>query len=519
MNTQRFLLTGLLFFTLNSVSFSAAPPAPTLHWLQEGPVIKAYWNQVSEATGYRFFYAPYPGAEEIFSLDVGSLSSLSEVVRQDGAAYYVAVAAYNGDGESSPSNVVEFEIDAENMYFPPQGKIRVCTPVKLVDSTEATCELVDFESYGYGRLDDYIVTSDTLYVDTDARKTELQQIDLPVLENWCAKDSHLTLGSFADYTSVPITGLSDDNRDPIWDMYATMTFGRVYYHYLGYETAGPMILRSLQGWANADTLMEVDFALNPGVALDTKISLHAYVLGWDAVRNEAFVTDADRVLIDSYLESLAIKTSYHEGYALGDDYTFASGIDDFNHGWQQDVAMMAYGIFANNNYFFQRGISRYFAVLAGLMREDGSHFFESQRGGSALGYSLNATNMLVRLAELATVQGYDLYQVEINGVNLNKIMEFHIAALEDNELIHQYTVHQNLDACDPEQCATWNDQTYGFSYNTQGGNFIFADFEIYKRRFPESSLVARFDALFPESTHTPMHEKGLIQTCEFRSVK
>jgi len=295
--------------------------------------------------------------------------------------------------------------------------------------------------------------------------------------------------------------------------------GRINYSYLADVDAGDMTRRNIVAWAEAGSLLDIEFFNNPGVALDVKTSFISYILAWDSIKDAEFVTAGERQEVDNYFETLAVKLNYSEGQELG--YDGPTGIDVFNHSSQQSVALMAYGIYAENDEFFHQGIRKFFAVLDGLIREDGSHFFESQRGGAALGYSINATNLLIRMAEMAFYQGYNLYDVEIEGKTLHTILEFHISVLEDNELIHEYTKYQNPLTCGPIQCENWNNQTYvdGFSYAADGSFFAFADFEIYRRRFPDSPLNQRFDAVIPVETHTPIEEGPLSQTCEFRSTE
>ncbi len=512
----RNLLTVLFVASHIAYAVSAVPEAPELQVMVEGPKIKISWNESPNSTGYNLYYAPYPAGEPVELLHMGKATEISGLIYQDQAAFYVGVEPYNSEGSGMFSNIENFETSYGNLFYPPAGQITVCTFTEPNFSADFTCELVDFESYGYGELADYTVNGDVIYVDPEVRKLELQLLDQNALETLCAKDVHLALGSYANYTSVPISGINySENKQPVFDMQATSLYGRLYHHYLDYEHAGGMILRSLLAWAEGNGMMSADFPYDPGAALDTKNLLHDMVLAWRDIRNEEFVSDSDRQVINSYIESLAIKTSVEEGYWHG--LEIPSGLDVFNQGWQRDVATMAYGVAFNDSYYFQKGIARFFAILDGQIRPDGSIFFESQRGGSALGYSINATIMLIRMAEMAAVQGYDLYSVEVDGLSLDDVIEFTMSALEDNSVLYQYT-ENNTAACSPEQCDKWHDQTYGYTYDLEIGNFQFADFEIYKRRFPDSPFVARFDSLFPPEQYNPLIFKGINGSCEFRKL-
>jgi len=83
------------------------PSAPYLNLMQNGRRVTASWAPVTGATGYRLYYAEYPNAPEIFNIDMGEQRRLSVDLFQ-GAAFYVAVSAYNSFGESGYSNIRHF---------------------------------------------------------------------------------------------------------------------------------------------------------------------------------------------------------------------------------------------------------------------------------------------------------------------------------------------------------------------------------------------------------------------------
>lgn len=81
----------------------AVPEAPVLTVSVYDLDVEIYWSDVSGATGYRFFYAPQD-LSQIFELDMGDQADLW-VTLWNGAAFYVAVQAYNSSGSSGYSNV------------------------------------------------------------------------------------------------------------------------------------------------------------------------------------------------------------------------------------------------------------------------------------------------------------------------------------------------------------------------------------------------------------------------------
>ncbi|SLM29368.1 exported hypothetical protein [Desulfamplus magnetovallimortis] len=80
------------------------PAAPVLSTMMDNTSVTISWSISNSATGYELFYAPYPGAETIGSIDMGNVSTISfDLIK--GLGFYVAVRAYNGAGSSELSNI------------------------------------------------------------------------------------------------------------------------------------------------------------------------------------------------------------------------------------------------------------------------------------------------------------------------------------------------------------------------------------------------------------------------------
>ena len=92
---------------------NVTPPAPpTLTVSTAGTTVTASWTTTAGATGYTLSYAPYPytGPESISSIDRGTQTGIF-VNLWVGAAFYVAVQAYNSAGSSGYSNIKYFVVD------------------------------------------------------------------------------------------------------------------------------------------------------------------------------------------------------------------------------------------------------------------------------------------------------------------------------------------------------------------------------------------------------------------------
>ena len=108
-----FSFLTMLIVSLSFVSNSfAAPTPPVMSHSTNGARVDITWTEVSGATGYTLLYAPspYAGPKTIQSKDMGTKTSLSANL-WDGAAYYVAVQAYNEQGNSGYSNIELLKIE------------------------------------------------------------------------------------------------------------------------------------------------------------------------------------------------------------------------------------------------------------------------------------------------------------------------------------------------------------------------------------------------------------------------
>ncbi len=115
MKTKKTLLTGCLATSLAigaaGLSF-AEPAAPSLSLTTSGINVSLSWTTVADATDYILFYAPYPEAYPINSINMGSATSFSAEL-YSGAAFYVAIKAYNATGGSDYSNISFFTLENE----------------------------------------------------------------------------------------------------------------------------------------------------------------------------------------------------------------------------------------------------------------------------------------------------------------------------------------------------------------------------------------------------------------------
>jgi len=110
-NVKHFIATFCFIFLLAVNASAVVPSTPILTATTSGLTVSLSWSAVTGATGYVLYYAPYPAATPIGNANMGTQTSFS-VTLTEGAAYYVAIKAYNNSGSSGYSNISNFTIQS-----------------------------------------------------------------------------------------------------------------------------------------------------------------------------------------------------------------------------------------------------------------------------------------------------------------------------------------------------------------------------------------------------------------------
>lgn len=110
---RKMFTISLFLFAYIQVS-AATPDAPLLSFSTKDNALDIEWTAVDNATGYTLFYAPYPSAEPLGRLDMGSELSVSGNLPY-GSALYLAVQAYNEEGDGDFSNIEYFTLKAADI--------------------------------------------------------------------------------------------------------------------------------------------------------------------------------------------------------------------------------------------------------------------------------------------------------------------------------------------------------------------------------------------------------------------
>jgi hypothetical protein len=99
----------VLSLSMNSAIKLTPPPAPVLSVAIQGKKLITSWGSAGNVSGYKFYYGATADTASMIAIDAGMLTSFSPEL-YEGAAFYLAIKAYNSAGESGFSNIEFFRI-------------------------------------------------------------------------------------------------------------------------------------------------------------------------------------------------------------------------------------------------------------------------------------------------------------------------------------------------------------------------------------------------------------------------
>jgi poly(beta-D-mannuronate) lyase len=241
------------------------------------------------------------------------------------------------------------------------------------------------------------------------------------------------------------------------------------------------VIDNLVRWAEGDALGQ--FKKDPAATMYYNLdrTLLPVIVAYSLVRDDPEVDGADRQRIEAWLDELVVR----RGPARARDPDLSSSQN--NHRYLSDSVTMAWGILRGDDEAFRAGIERYLAAL-GQMRPDGSLPLETARGSRALSYQRHAIASLVAIAEMAAVQGYDLYGLKGDeGQSIHRAIAFLLDGIDDPAIVWPYAM-ENIN---PGPYRNYKVQDLGFMTERGHGRHYMAWVEAYRARFPASELAKR----------------------------
>ena len=190
--------------------------------------------------------------------------------------------------------------------------------------------------------------------------------------------------------------------------------------------AGTCLLRLLSQWADADALPKVSEPQHELQAwYQTESTLAAAALAYAVVHSTITDHAAEKARINDWLNRAAHR---HLAYQGGTQSCCN------NHLYRRGLYAAMIGVLTTDDKLFQEGIS---AVLSALSDSSASGALplEMARGSKAAHYQNYATMYLVLIAKIASLQGYDLYEIDYGGRTLATIISITERVLNDPRVV------------------------------------------------------------------------------------
>lgn len=244
------------------------------------------------------------------------------------------------------------------------------------------------------------------------------------------------------------------------------------------------LVKALDRWARAGALEA------PASAdANTRFAINRFLLpaavAWAVVRDAPEASPALRRRVEAWLGRLAAAARARLEGQRPEEPTATN-----NHAYLAASAVMAVGALSGDDAAFGIGLSTYRRALS-QMRPDGSLPAETARGARALWYQRQAIASLVTIAELAALQGYDLWGLEVEGRSLHRAIGFLLDAIDDPARVLPYAAENRS----PGPSADWRRQDLSFLERRGHGRHYMAWVEAYRARFPARPETVRLEAL------------------------
>lgn len=305
-------------------------------------------------------------------------------------------------------------------------------------------------------------------VDPEERLRYLKEHDV----SWCDQSGHgMIYPPILDVQSSTSYGL-DTRYYGVYEHLTRMTDGCLNGNTQECET----IIKMISEWADANAAYErtgfskIKHEYNDSHTINAYI-IKPFITSYSIAKSKINVGDVVNEKIKIWLYKLLVFNS--PLYRPGEMYTPDTGpVAAHDKAVLSSGAWMAYGAMFGDDDAFQKGINQWFITLDAL-RDDGSMPTEACRGAKATLYSAITMNGLISIAEMARLQGIDLYGMSPSpNKTIHKAVDFLVAALLDKNVILKYAKANHIPGTDRD----YRDQIQA--------SYFFAWTYAYVSRFP-----------------------------------
>ncbi|MEK0082959.1 alginate lyase family protein [Benzoatithermus flavus] len=336
------------------------------------------------------------------------------------------------------------------------------------------------------------------------RLQELASFPAFVRDRWCMAGTVPDRGRLPP----PVSGLRAlaEGPDPASEpfAYAVMTTAAAAFG-AGDANARQALAGLLDVWARADALTRIETpSANVYYALDR--TLLPIIVAFALLRADPTALTPDRrARVERWLGKVEALRGRERRLPSPREVTARN-----NHYYLRASVSMAWGALTGDESAFRQGSEAYLQALHD-MRPDGSLPLETRRSVRALWYQRHALASLVTIAEMAAVQGQDLYGRAVDGKDIHTGVRFLLDAIDDPERVRAYAETGG------------EPQDLGFLVRRGHGRHYMAWAEPYIARFPEHPESRRLLALLRRagSDFRPMIDdySGGDTTCFFAKLR
>ncbi|QOR39616.1 poly(beta-D-mannuronate) lyase [Billgrantia diversa] len=242
----------------------------------------------------------------------------------------------------------------------------------------------------------------------------------------------------------------------------------------GNEYYAECLVQFLDKWAQDDALLDFYYHWKePQAWFSLESMIFAAGMAYSVVRPNVDGLGEEKGRVEEWLNELASVHLEIEG---------AESSCCNNHFYRRALYASMIGVLTEDDDMFRFGVSAIYSALHD-MTEEGAFPMEMERGRRATHYQNYALLYLIPIMEITHRQGYEVYEMEVNGRSMHDAVDFAMDILEDPSALGDLAPR---------------DQYTGFLKDDQ----YFAWMEMYRARFEES----RFDDIL--APMRPIYNRG-----------
>ena len=322
-------------------------------------------------------------------------------------------------------------------------------------------------------LSDYRVTRpDASYFDVEARMETLADTDNSIL---LQELDQLTNGPSCQQllaqepitTRLRIPGYYPSPKEwelasePLFDFEDSVSMLAGSFVATGDTYYADCLVTFLDQWAQHDALTDFHYdPKEPQAWFATESMIFAAGMAYSVVRPRVEGSDQAKQRVEQWLNRLAHKHAAIQGQPGNSCCN--------NHFYRRALYASMIGVITEDDELFRFGVSAIHSALSD-MTERGAFPLEIERGRRATHYQNYALLYLITNMQVIARQGYDIFELEINGHDIHDAVDFAMTIFNDPEALGDLAPHE---------------QYTGFLKDNQ----YFAWMEIYQSRFDDPRI-------------------------------